>query len=573
MVVQKILVPVLLLTTFGLYGCAGLSHRGGIAPFWNGNAHNTKQAQSYAHHIAGIICERQGALDKAVDNYTRVIKNDKKAITPRLRLIRTYLRLDRNQEALLACKKALEQIPSNPDLWIAFAELNHSMGNIDEAVNAIKKAIALRPEDLTGYGALVELQEKTNDLVAVIEIYEKLIERSPDSAALYYQLGINLTRIGDNNGAKDAFLHVLALEPDVARVRFLLALVYFDLGDYKNSDTYLRSFLKDRPDDPTALEYYAAAQYHLGYPGSAEIALDRLITSGKADPRNHLQLMWILLEQGGMEQSQQHALEGGAYLLADLIFALANLNQPDAEKWAINSWDDRYTLEEIETEADLILEALPQFYGKREVPEALCAKLQPLIEKLDFSPILKFLQGRLLLYAEKYEEALACFNLLLEHGIQSKYVHYHSAVIYEKLNNIPAAEEHLLAILKIDPSDPDILNYLGYLYAENGLNLDKAETLLQQALAVDPDNPYYLDSLGWIYYKQGKGEKAVQLIRRAIYGMENDDAVLRDHLGDSYLLMGDTERAIAEWRHALRLDPTLDNVREKINQYAKPPQQ
>ncbi|NLV44388.1 MAG: tetratricopeptide repeat protein [Candidatus Hydrogenedentes bacterium] len=567
---HKILSPVLLLVTLWMCGCTGIPYQGGLYPFGNRNAPKAKQGQSYARHIAGIIHERQGALDKAVANYTQVIRRDGKAVTPRLRLLRAYLRLGQNQEALLACKEALEQIPSSHELWIAFAELNHSTGNIDEAVNAIKKAIALRPEDLSGYGALVELQEKTNDLVAAIEIYEKLIERSPDSAALYYQLGINLTRIGDNESAKNAFSRVLELEPQVARARLLLALVYFDLTDYENSAAQLRAYLQDRPDDATALEYYAATQYRLGLPDNAQLSLERMVNSGEAGPRNHLQFAWVLLELGDMEQSQQHALEGSGYLLADLIFALANLNQAGTENWTGNPWEDRYTLEEIETETDLILEALPALYGKREVPEAFCSKLQALSEKFGFSPPLEFLRGRMLLYAEKYEEALACFESLLQREVQSKHIHYHCAVIHEKLKNISKAENHLLDFIKLDPDDPDVLNYLGYLYAENDLNLDKAEALLQRALALDPDNPYYLDSLGWVYYKQGKGEEAARLIRRAIYGMENDDAVLRDHLGDIYLLLGDKERAVAEWRHALRLDPSLETIREKIERHALP---
>ena len=108
------------------------------------------------------------------------------------------------------------------------------------------------------------------------------------------------------------------------------------------------------------------------------------------------------------------------------------------------------------------------------------------------------------------------------------------------------------------------MNYLGFMFAENNRNLEEAESLLKRALALDPENPYYMDSLGWVYYRQGKGKEALQMIRGAIYGMESDDAVLRDHLGDVYLLLGNTERALAEWRRSIRLDPTMEPVRKKI---------
>ncbi|HPA41478.1 MAG TPA: tetratricopeptide repeat protein, partial [Candidatus Hydrogenedentes bacterium] len=89
-------------------------------------------------------------------------------------------------------------------------------------------------------------------------------------------------------------------------------------------------------------------------------------------------------------------------------------------------------------------------------------------------------------------------------------------------------------------------------------------------LKLEPDNPFYLDSLGWVYYRQGRCREALDHVQRAVYGMNTDDAVLRDHLGDIHLCLGDTARAVAEWRRALRLDPKMDGVRQKLRQYQAP---
>jgi len=135
------------------------------------------------------------------------------------------------------------------------------------------------------------------------------------------------------------------------------------------------------------------------------------------------------------------------------------------------------------------------------------------------------------------------------------------------LEDFEQTEKHLKAYLTLDPDDPDILNFLGYLYADNDIHLDEALLLLEQALDQDPNNGYYLDSLGWIYYRMGDAEKAIDLIQKAIYNMDSDDAVLRDHLGDAYYLKGDIKRALAEWDRAYRLDPTLESVKEKLEQH------
>ena len=49
-------------------------------------------------------------------------------------------------------------------------------------------------------------------------------------------------------------------------------------------------------------------------------------------------------------------------------------------------------------------------------------------------------------------------------------------------------------------------NDLGYLYAEQGKNLEKAETMIRKAVADEPENSAYLDSLGWVLFKRGKAQ-------------------------------------------------------------------
>ena len=151
----------------------------------------------------------------------------------------------------------------------------------------------------------------------------------------------------------------------------------------------------------------------------------------------------------------------------------------------------------------------------------------------------------------------------------SKGFHYELAVCYEKLDNPAKVEQHLQACLVFDPGNPELLNFLGYYYADKHVKLKEAEALLKKALDAEPNNPFYLDSLGWVYYRMGKAKEALDLVRRAIYGMESDDAELRNHLGDIYLLNGDEAAAVDQWRRALRLDPKMDEVNKKLE--AHPP--
>jgi tetratricopeptide (TPR) repeat protein len=205
--------------------------------------------------------------------------------------------------------------------------------------------------------------------------------------------------------------------------------------------------------------------------------------------------------------------------------------------------------------------------------EEMCAGMR---EEGVQSRRLETVLGRVLMALDRHEEAETVMLEALSAYGPNKWLHYYLAEVYESGGRFRQAEKHLKACLKLDPQDPDLMNFLGYLYAEENVKLDKAERLLERALTIDPDSGFYLDSLGWVYYRKAKkswlhrdryADRAIELIRQAVLAMDTDDAILRDHLGDAYFLKGDVDKAVAEWKRALRLDPELEGVQEKIEKH------
>ncbi|MBF0330782.1 MAG: tetratricopeptide repeat protein [Candidatus Omnitrophica bacterium] len=113
-----------------------------------------------------------------------------------------------------------------------------------------------------------------------------------------------------------------------------------------------------------------------------------------------------------------------------------------------------------------------------------------------------------------------------------------------------------------DPVNGDCLNALGYGYAEDGVNLDEAALLLKRALAIESENAAYLDSLGWVYYRQGNLTDALSFLQKAVD--KEKDPTIFDHIGDVYQKMSRPDMALEAWRAALKLDGTMDAVRNKI---------
>ena len=119
--------------------------------------------------------------------------------------------------------------------------------------------------------------------------------------------------------------------------------------------------------------------------------------------------------------------------------------------------------------------------------------------------------------------------------------------------------------VELDAGNPDALNYLGYMYAEDDINLEQAQELINQALEIDPDNGAYLDSLGWVYFKKGMIEQALVQIEMASDIVE--DAEILEHLGDIYKLKGENEKAKDAYEQALKLEPERDSVKKKLGKW------
>ena len=76
-------------------------------------------------------------------------------------------------------------------------------------------------------------------------------------------------------------------------------------------------------------------------------------------------------------------------------------------------------------------------------------------------------------------------------------------------------EDILENFLAENPDDIGVNNDLGYLYADQGKNLEKARKMIQKAVDAEPENAAYLDSLGWVLFKLGNYKEAISWLTKA----------------------------------------------------------
>jgi tetratricopeptide (TPR) repeat protein len=135
-------------------------------------------------------------------------------------------------------------------------------------------------------------------------------------------------------------------------------------------------------------------------------------------------------------------------------------------------------------------------------------------------------------------------------------------VSYERTGKWERAEQDFQAALKLNPDQPDVLNYLGYSWLTQGTNLDKAKTLLEQAVEERPEDAHIIDSMGWALYLLGDYQGAAGYLEQAVNLMPSDP-VVNDHFGDVLWRLGRQNEARFQWERAIQFDPEED-IREKI---------
>ncbi|MEQ8247481.1 MAG: tetratricopeptide repeat protein [Alphaproteobacteria bacterium] len=138
-------------------------------------------------------------------------------------------------------------------------------------------------------------------------------------------------------------------------------------------------------------------------------------------------------------------------------------------------------------------------------------------------------------------------------------LYYSRGIAFERAKRWPEAERDFLQALELQPEQPDVLNYLGYSWVEQGLNLDRARAMLERAVELRPRDGWIIDSLGWVLFQLGDFEGAVLNLERAI-ALQPADPVVNEHLGDAYWRVGRKREARFQWDRALTFKPEADLV-------------
>jgi len=133
------------------------------------------------------------------------------------------------------------------------------------------------------------------------------------------------------------------------------------------------------------------------------------------------------------------------------------------------------------------------------------------------------------------------------------------ALLLERMKKVPDAIAAMRALVHDRPTDPAVLNMLGYTLVDHGRDVRSGYEMIRTALAAIPDNAAVLDSMGWALHRMNKSGEALPYLEKALEHGRDPDIAL--HLGDVQWSLNRQSDARVTWENALKDFP--DNAELK----------
>ena len=403
-----------------------------------------------------------------------------------------------------------------------------------------------------------------------LAFFERLYQRYPNEWSAGYVYGFVADHYQQPELAAEILEGVIQHRQADRDVFFALINIYLEQDWYERGIEVLADYMTVYPDDWTMQERYARLEVRAQRFDMAEARYKRIVSNNPQARASQLSLALLLLDRGDFETAIGHfhaLLRQQAYQdIANYYLGLIYHGQQDASlarQHLSRVLDPAYYVD-----AQLVLAQLDFDSLGLEAALARLASLSSPDETIQLK--LWRAQGSFYSQAQQWEDAVRVYRQAYAQNAELLPLIYAYAL---SLYNAGLDDEYEFVInraLQLYPDEPDLLNALGYFYAEKGINLAEAKVLLDRALKIAPDAFHIIDSRGWLAYQQGEFELAEKLISQA-WSMQQDEEVLL-HLIKVKWALRKFEEAEALWQryhHQYADNEDLQNLLIKLRADSK----
>jgi tetratricopeptide (TPR) repeat protein len=505
-------------------------------------------------------------LKLAIEQYEQIVKIEPDNVDDHLLLGRLYRLNNDLQKAESELKIAVKLDPNSEEAVTTLALLYSDEGDTSHALQVLS-AVPDTGRSAKLYAALGATYEQRKDYKSAIDAYRHAIQLDRDNLDAIRGLAENLLNDGQVDAALDQYKVIADANPEDAQTYLRISEIYRRQGKY---DEALDSLKKAEAMVPDALEvpYNIAVVYQAQtrYDEAIKILQELLKKTEKpensysqADRNNR----GIFIERLGMVYRDQENYSAAVETFRKLLAVGGDDNAKTGYQDIIDTYREAKQWSEATAVAKEAAQKMPDDRDLRMVldaqladtsdPDKPIADVRSLLkgnqDDRDVYVRLAIMYTRVKRWSEA-EEALNKADMLSTKPEDKEYVYFLRGSTYEREKKYDEAEVEFKKVLAVNPQSAVTLNYLGYMNADRGVQLEDSLNYIKQAVSMEPTNGAYLDSLGWAYFRLGKYDLAEETLTKASLHM-NSDPTVQDHLGDLYQKTGRLKLAAAHWERAV----------------------
>ena len=437
-----------------------------------------------------------------------------------------------------------------------------------------RRALAMDPGNQDILDEAFQLELASGNYAEAKSLAQRLVKRQPDNSIAHIFLGAEAFKRGNYLAADEHFKTAQkASSPDEPTIKLARAWTGVALGRPDKAiaslqssgksawathfETVQRAFVADVGRNKAQAEEAYKAVYdkkapnlriaeayarHLAVWGDPQQALSVLVEAGAQETPLGKVLHAELkagktpkLMAGNVEQGLAESFLGIGQVLAanngvdaaQIYFRFALMMNPESDIAKLEL-AELYGNVEHYTKANAVIDKVQEsspFWINAQMRKALylnsmkkeaeaAALLASLLQKNPDNPQLLQTAAVIESGRKNYENAIGYYGrvikLLAAPEKKDWQLFYSRGVAYERSKQWAKAEPDFKKALELDPEQGATLNYLGYSWLDQNMNIPEAFDLIKKAVKLRPNDGYIIDSLGWAYYLQKDYEQAVR---------------------------------------------------------------
>lgn len=485
------------------------------------------ETNSVSLYIEASKLENSGDYIKAADIISKLLSEEKSAHLYS-KLVELFISAGEDEKAIESLKKAEQAFPSDPYFKFLLGQLYEFYKKNPESALKYYMGAAGLSNDPKYLLSASRAAEGAGDYKTAVEIMNKIVKQNPNVSDFYADRGRILQKLKQIDKSIEDLKKAVELDSnmpamlrladiylsrnDNASAKKLLEKIAEQKGDFIIPELKLGDIYKNEKDYAKAIELYSSVAGKL---------------QGK-DRANVLKQLGLLQYETGDIDNATISLQWVTELVPDDTAGafLAGYIYESQKKYdeASKIYENALKYNPKYTQLLKRMAAINILRNNGDEALKYLKNIDSLEYDVDYYLLLSESHS---IKKDHNKAAIALIDGLNENPTDTTIL-YGLAMQYEFLKERDKAEEVLKKALSIQPENPILLNFLGYLYADMGINLDEAQKMVGKALEKEPENPAYLDSMGWVYYKQKKNKKAFEYIEKA-YKLMPDDPEIKIH--------------------------------------------